>query len=466
MFQRFSMLLASLALLLLPTLAQAQASAEDPQPPSQTEPRDNWIDVQAGQSLVWRAQAPIARLLLSDPTVAEVKLLEEEQFQVRGVTVGTTDLWVWYRDGSKLPVEYQVSVHQDLSEMFRRIDAIAGDDEAPAVYPMNGRLVLDGAVADVETLERLAQIAAIYDPEFVNLMSVRGDHQVQLRVVFAEVSRTGLRELGFNWLFGDPDMTVAGYGPNYGDKWEFAAPDGGSLDYFMPTTGAFQLMGLLGLDDMTIAGFLGALEEANLSKILAEPTLVALSGQEAEFLAGGELPIPITTYDRVQVEFKEYGIKLSFVPTVLAGDVIDLRVYTEVSEIDNSVSISLGGVGIPGFITRKGSSHLRLQDGTTFAMAGLLSESIRYQRAELPLLGRIPIIGTLFRYTKHEPEQTEIVIFVTPELVRPMAPGEVPPLPTASEDNDPNDFELFLLGLDHRPGSRTMEATGPVGMER
>ncbi len=455
-------LLLGIALFVLSPLARAQ-DATSPPPDAG---RERWIDVQAGQSLVWRAKNPIARLLLSDPDIAEVKLLEEEQFQVRGVTVGTTDLWVWYRDGGNEPVEYQVSVHQDLSEMFRRIDAIVGDAEPPMVYPMNGRLVLDGSVADVETLERLAAIAGIYDPDFVNLMSVRGDHQVQLRVVFAEVSRTGLRELGFNWLFGGEEVSAAGYGPNYGDHWSLLTHDGESLEYLMPTTGAFQMMGLLSKDNFSVSGFLGALEEANLSKILAEPTLVALSGQEAEFLAGGEIPIPITTYDRVQVEFKEYGIKLSFVPTVLAGDLIDLQVYTEVSEIDHSVSISLGGMGIPGFISRKGSSHLRLPDGHTFAMAGLLSESVRYQRSEIPVLGRIPILGTLFRYTRHEPEETEIMIFVTPELVRSLAPGEVPPLPTASEDNNPNDFELFLLGLDHVPGSRTMDATGPVGMER
>ncbi len=462
MSQRPVLLLMSLLLLLLAPGLQAQTAAEQPDAPQ----RDNWIDVQSGQSLVWRAKAPIARLLLSDPSVAEVKLLEEEQFQVRGVTVGTTDLWVWYRDGGSEPVEYQVSVSQDLGDLLRRMDSIVGNEVPPMAYPMNGRLVVDGPVADVQTLEHISAMAALFDPEFVNLMTVRGDHQVQLRVVFAEVSRTGLRELGFNWLFGNQDMTLAGYGANYGDKWNFVNPDSGSnLEYFMPTTGAFQLLGLVGLDDATIAGFLGALEEANLSKILAEPTLVALSGQEAEFLAGGEIPIPITTYDRVQVEFKEYGIKLSFVPTVLAGDVIDLRVYTEVSEIDTSVSISLGGVGIPGFITRKGSSHLRLQDGTTFAMAGLLSESVRHQRSELPVLGRIPILGALFRYTKHEPEETEIVIFVTPELVRPMAPGEVPPLPTDSEDNNPTDLELFLLGMDHRAGSRAFEDNA-VGMER
>jgi pilus assembly protein CpaC len=457
---RYPMLILSLLLLLLAPAAFAQDSTE-------ASVQDNWIDVQSGQSLVWRAKAPIARLLLSDPAVAEVKLLEEEQFQVRGVTVGTTDLWVWYRDGSSDPVEYQVNVHQDLSELFRRMDDLVGDAPPPKVYPLNGRLVVDGPVEDVETLERLAVIAAIYDPEFINLMRVRGDHQVQLEVVFAEVSRTGLREMGLNWLFGAENVTAASYGANYGDTWEFINPDSGStLEYFMPTTGAFQLLGLVGLDGATVAGFLGALAEANLSKILAEPTLVALSGQEAEFLAGGEVPIPITTSTMVRVEFKEYGIKLSFVPTVLGGEIIDLRVYTEVSEIDDTVAISLGGLAIPGFITRKGSSHLRLQNGTTFAMAGLLTETVSYQRSELPVLGRIPLIGTLFRYTKHEPTETEIMIFVTPKLVRPMAPGEVPPLPTSSEDNNPTDIELFLLGMDRRAGSQAFEATGPVGMER
>ncbi|MFH1463568.1 MAG: pilus assembly protein N-terminal domain-containing protein [Pseudomonadota bacterium] len=424
-----------------------------------------WLDVQAGQSLVWPAQRPIARLLLSDPEVAEVKLLEEEQFQVRGLAVGTTDLWVWYRDQAGGPVEYKLAVHQDLAELLRRTEEIVGDAEPPAIYPMHGHLVLDGKVADVETLERLTAVARIYDPEFVNLMSVGGDHQVQLRVVFAEVSRTGLRELGVNALFTGSRSSGALYGPNYGDTWTLQGPDGGTTEFNMPTTGAFQMMALLPIGEAGIAAFLGALEEANLSKILAQPTLVALSGQQAEFLAGGEIPIPITTYDRVQVEFKEYGIKLSFVPTVLAGQVVDLRVYTEVSEIDHTVSISLGGVGIPGLLTRKGSSHLRLRSGTTFAMAGLLSETIRNQRSEFPLLGRIPILGALFRYVRHETEQTEIMIFVTPEIVRPLEPGEVPPLPTSTENNHPTDLELFLLGKDHH-GALPLESAAPLGMER
>jgi len=458
------MLLAVLLALLSP---DAWAQDDDPwsNPPA-AGGGAHWIDVQSGQSIVWRATRPIARLLLSDPSVAEVKLLEEEQFQVRGVMVGTTDLWVWYRDNPTQPVEYQVSVSQDLSEMLRRIEVVTGDSEPPRVYPMGGRLVLDGAVADLETLERLSALARIYDPEFVNLMSVRGDHQVQLEVTFVEISRTGLRELGINAFFSGPDASGGWYGPNRGEDVNFIGPDGVEATWPMPTAAAFQVLGAVALQDWSLAALLGALEESNLSKILAEPTLVAMSGQQAEFLAGGEVPIAITTYDRVLVEFKEYGIKLNFVPTVLAGDVIDLRVYTEVSEIDTTVSVSLGGLAIPGFLTRKGSSHLRMKTGTTFAMAGLLSESVRHRRAEIPVLGRIPILGALFRYTKHETEETEIMIFVTPKLVRPMNPDEVPISPARSEDNNPNDFELFLLGLDHVPGSRTMESTGPVGMER
>ncbi len=430
---------------------------------------DKWMDVEVGQSLVWRGDRPIARVLVSDPAVAEVNLLEEQQFQVRGVQVGTTDLWVWYRDDVANPVPYDLNVHVELAELERRVAAAVSGD-APRVYPLKDRLVLEGAVPDVETLERVAAIARVFDEEFVNLLSVRGDHQVQLQVTFAEVSRTGLREMGFNALLMGEQVQAGWYGQNYGDSASVqgTTPSGTlqSASWLFPTTGAFQVMGAAVIDELLLGVFLGALEQNNLSKVLAEPTLVALSGQEAEFLSGGEVPIAISTYDNVRIEFKEYGIKLVFVPTVLAGDVIDLRVYMEVSEMDTSAAIQVGGLGIPGFISRKGSSHLRIEDGMTFAMAGLLSETIRHDRAELPWLGRLPLIGSLFRYVNHEREETEIVIFVTPRLVRPLAAAEVPPLPTAFEDNNPSDLRLFLLGSDKRGESRQPDLGGPVGMER
>ena len=453
----FSALVVFLAGLLALTGLSGVADAAD-------EAGDHWLDVELGQSVVEKGDGAISRVLISDPAIAEVKLLEEQQIQVRGVQVGTTDLWVWYRDNPTVPMSYEVNVHVDLTDLERRIDA-AVSGEPPKAYPMKGRLVLDGPVADVETLERVAAIARVYDPDFVNLLSVPGDHQVQLHVVFAEVSRTGVREMGFNALLMGDSYQAGWYGPNRGDGVDISSALGQASSVF-PTTGAFQVMGAAVIDDILLGAFLGALEQNNLSKVLAEPTLVALSGQEARFLAGGRVPIAISTYDNVRIQFEEYGTKLVFVPTVLADDIIDLRVYVEVSEIDTSNSIQAGGLAIPGFISRQGSSHLRVQDGMTFAMAGLLSEEIRHNRSELPLLGRIPLIGSLFRYVNHEREETEIVIFVTPRLVRPMGPDEVPLPPTAREDNNPSDLRLFLLGSDRRADDRQPQVGGPVGMER
>ncbi len=160
-----------------------------------------WFDVEVGQSMIYRQDKPIARILISEDSVAEIKLLEEGQFQVRGVSVGSTDLWVWFRDERDNPVRYELTVHRDLSDLIRRIDQSV-EGGAPKVYPMLDRIVVEGEVPDVESLERIAGIAGIYDEDFVNNMWVGGDHQVQLQVVFAEVNRSGLRELGFNAIWG------------------------------------------------------------------------------------------------------------------------------------------------------------------------------------------------------------------------------------------------------------------------
>jgi pilus assembly protein CpaC len=416
-----------------------------------------WLDVPVGQSFIYQDTRPIARILVSDPEVAEIKLLEQGQFQVRGVGVGSTDLWVWFRDDINRPVNYQLTVHEDLSNLVRRVGDIAAGGTPPRVYPLNDRLVVEGKVPDLETLERVAQTASVYDPEFVNLMTVEGDHQVQLEVVFAEVNRSGLRELGFNALYGDNGSvgsaisSPASFTSGYAERPAIDAINGGYV--IAPTTGTFNLIGTFA-DPMKLAAILSVMEQNNISKILARPTLVALSGQQAEFLAGGEIPIPIAQQgNQITLEFKEYGVKLVFVPTVLGADVVDMRVYVEYSEVDSATAIRLTGIEIPGFVTRKSSSHLRIESGMTFAMAGMLNETTRMTRSKVPILGDIPIVGALFRYVQHKRNETELMIFVTPRLVRPMAPGEVPPWPGTSVDNNPNDFELFLLGLDHRTGS-------------
>ncbi|MCB9777216.1 MAG: pilus assembly protein N-terminal domain-containing protein [Alphaproteobacteria bacterium] len=436
-----------------------------------------WVDVPVGQSFIYQESREIARVLISDGDIAELKQLTPGQFQVRGVSVGSTDLWVWFKDAPNQPVSYTLTVHEDLSDMIRRIDQTV-ETSPPKVYPLMNRLVVEGPVPDVETLERVAEVARIYDEDFVNLMTVAGDHQIQLEVVFTEVDRRALRELGVNALWGDNSLGAALEGPasiatSYGTRPGLTNLNGSFLQ--AATTGTFQLLGTFG-GDVDLTAVMSVLEQYDVSKTLARPTLVALSGQQAEFLAGGEVPIPVANQlNNISIEFKEYGVKLLFVPTVLGGEVVDMRVQVEVSDIDSSNSVRLTGVEIPAFKSRKSQSHLRLESGMTFAMAGMLSESSSQTTARIPVLGEIPIVGTLFRYVKHERNETELVIFVTPRLVRPMAPGEVPEYPTAREDNNPNDLELFLLGADHRLGKKDdddgqkssgSQPQGTVGMAR
>lgn len=466
----------SLAFLaLLSTLVMAEPAHAQ----GTVEPNRTWLDVEVGQSRIEKSARAFHRVLISDETIVEIKLLETGQFQIRGLAVGSTDLWIWYKDDPEHPVVYELTVRRDLSDVVRRVDSMITDGAPPQIYALKDHIVAEGPVPDLETLESISALLKVFDPEFINLMSVRGDQQVQLEVTFAEVSRSAMREMGLNVLWGtgsnaiglvnagtSGDRAVVGHGNALDSDNNYATSLINSGVVASAGSGAFALAGVLG-SPANIAAVLSVLEEHNLTKIIAQPTVVVLSGQQAEFLAGGEVPIPVAqNNNRISLEFKEYGVKVVFVPTVLAGEVIDLRVQVEVSEIDTATGTRITGIEIPGFIVRKSESHLRVSNGMTFAMAGMLNETVRYTRAEVPLLGDIPILGALFSYTSHERDETELMIFITPRLVRPLAEGEVPPVPGATEDNNPNDFELFWLGMDHRANSRTAEPSGPVGAER
>jgi len=437
----------------------------------------SWLDIEVGKSVTITTPKLPNAIAVTDPNIAVTQTLgAANKIQVQGVSIGTTDLVVQFGPGVP-PLIYEVTVHRDLSDLIRRIDSIV-EGEPPRVYPLGERIVVEGAVDDLDTLEQVALVSRIYDPEFVNLMSVRGDHQVQLEVMFAEVSRTGARELGLNVLFGDRNLSVSMLQPAQGSTL-FSNPSlvglvqpgtQSNLSGFVggPVVGGITLGSYIQALDLTAV--LGLLDDYKLGKILAQPTLISLSGQQSEFLAGGEVPIPVpqggggTT--QITIQYKEYGVNLSFVPTVLANNIIDIRMYLEISEPDYSVATQVAGIAVPGFITRKGSSHVRLESGKTFAVAGLLSDNVNYARVGIPGLGRLPLVGTLFRQVRHVREETEVVIYVTPRLVRPLSPGEVPAAPGTTENNNPSDFELFLIGMDHRPSSRTVSPTGAVGLQR
>lgn len=438
--------------------------------------RSDWLDIELGKSTVLETKRTPTAVAITDPAVANVVSLGvANKLQIQGVAIGSTDLVVQFGPGVP-PEIYEITVHRDLSDLVRRIDSVV-EGEPPRVYPLGERIVVEGEVDDLDTLEQVALVTRIYDEEFVNLMKVRGDHQVQLEVVFAEVSRTAVRELGINVLYGDPQLATTLVGPTPGAvsainpflSGVYADPLTGALGGGVqaPASGGY-LLSVFG-SAFPVAGVLHMLDDYKVGKILAQPTLVSLSGQQSEFLAGGEIPIPTPSGGiggQVSINFKEYGVKLVFVPTVLANDVIDVRMQMEVSEPDFANAARISSLEVPGFISRKSKSHVRVASGMTFAVAGMLNERTRYIRAGVPGLGRLPIVGTLFRTVDHSREETEVVIYVTPRLVRPMAPGEVPAAPGTAENNNPSDFELYFLGMDHRPGSRTASPTGAVGLQR
>jgi pilus assembly protein CpaC len=211
---------------------------------------------------------------------------------------------------------------------------------------------------------------------------------------------------------------------------------------------------------------LSLLEQNNLAKTLAEPTLATMSGQEASFLAGGELPIPLaSSFGTISVDWKKFGIQLKFTPTVIQ-DAIHLKLRAEVSDIDPTTAITIGGTTIPGLISRQSETTVRLGDGQSFAIAGLLSDRVRSQIAKLPILGSIPVIGMLFRSQSYQRDETELLVIVTARLARPVAPHEMPPLPTEYELNDPSDFSFFLNGSEGHsvePQEAKDRGRGPAG---
>jgi pilus assembly protein CpaC len=426
-----------------------------------------WLDIELGKSIVLETPRIPKTIAITDPQVANmVPMGVANQIQVQGLSIGSTDLIIQFGEGQQ-PLIYELTVHRDLSDLIRRIDAIV-PGEPPIVYPLQQRIVVEGPVDDLDTLEHVAMVASIYDDEFVNLMTVRGDHQVQLEVVFAEASRSGLRSLGINSLWGSAAQAVSisnaqGAGATEGG---IQMPDITTVSQGMISSpgAGFQVAGYFNRIDLGM--IIGILSEYSLSKILSQPTMVTLSGQTASFLAGGQIPIPAPGQGMVSITYQDYGVSLEFIPTVLAGNVIDLQVAVSVSELDYGKGTSIGGAAVPGFITRSGESHLRIQSGLTFAMAGMLSERQAMSRAELPGLGSIPILGALFRTVQHTRDETELMIFVTPRLVRPLTPSEVPAYPGTTENNNPGDLELFFFGMDHKPGSRTAQPTAKVGLKR
>jgi pilus assembly protein CpaC len=386
------------------------------------------VTVPIGKSEDVHTDQPFMEVIVADPEIADVNPLTDRSISLLGKKIGTTRVSI-YSEGKNLVGIFDVEVSYDVSRLSSEIK-----NQFPMarirVSSVNGRILLSGTSPDAVTLDRVVTIAKQFGPDIINSVGVTQPQQVMLEVRFVEASREAARELGVNWkIIGNSASVVTGAGTLLSNSTPFGT--------IMAT--------LLG-KGIQADPLIQALEDRGVARRLAEPNLVALSGDTASFLAGGEFPFPVQgQLNQITIEFKKFGVGLAFTPTVLSNGLINLKIEPEVSELDPINTFSFNGVQIPSLIIRRSSTTIELRDGQSFAMAGMLEANSTTAAQQLPWIGSIPIIGALFRSAQYQKKETELAIIVTPRLVRPDRPVEIVKTPLDST-LPANDADFFLLG--------------------
>jgi pilus assembly protein CpaC len=448
------------------------------------------LAVPINKSQVLRSDRPFAKALIGNPDIADVLPLSDQSIYVLGKKMGTTSLTLYDRRNMLIAV-VDIAVGPDVIGLKRQLSELMPDDTVGARIA-NDSIVLEGVVSSGPAADKAVQVAESYAPgKVINLLSVGSAQQVMLEVRFSEIKRGALKDLGFSMfvqgsgnngfqgVFGGGASLNGSIGststthtdPVTGDVTTSTTPNsptlslGGIVDSFGILTRIFHIGGL------NIDATLNALERKGIVTTLAEPTLVALSGETASFLAGGEFPIPVAQSgssggdSAISVQFKQFGVSLAFTPTVLADGVINLEVAPEVSAIDPSASVVINNLRVPGLQTRRAHTTVELRDGESFALAGLIRRDFQDTIRQFPILGSIPIIGALFRSTNFQKEETELVIIVTPRLVRPVRAAAMK-VPT-DRGTPPDEVDLFLLGRpDGAVGTNPLAPTQPSPVGR
>ncbi len=399
------------------------------------------VRLMINKSSAIRTKRSIKTINVAAPDIADVLTLGPDLLLVTAKKPGTTQLMIWDDSGEQATMDVHVAVDVGaINEIIRTV--VPGSDIKVAAA--NGSIVLKGEVPDIGTAEKLVALVQPYGT-VVNFLEVAGGQQIMLEVQFAEVSKTVSRQLGINLATQDG---VSFLGSNIGSAGLFGSESLGAGQFGLTVPENVRSATIFGKAEIrgsSIAYLVTALKENNLLRVLAKPNIVVMSGQTGRFVAGGEIPIPQPSQDGLAISYKEYGIKLNYTPIALGNGKIQLALEPEVSEIDSSVSVQIGGGPVPGFITRRVSTTVELADGETMAIAGLLSSNIVANKQVIPFLGELPVIGALFRSTRYQQRETELLVLITPRLVSAMKPGEVPALP-GSQWQDPNDVELYFGG--------------------
>jgi pilus assembly protein CpaC len=386
------------------------------------------VSVAVDKTQTLRTSVNFADVIVGNPDIADVVPLTDHSLSVVGKKIGATRVSV-YADGKRLLGIFDVDVSYDVSTLASEL--VQRFPQAHfKVTSVNGRIMLSGTAPDGPTVDKAVTMAQQFGKDVINSVQVQHPQEVLLEVRFVEVSRTASRELGVSWDVLGKDIQA-----NFGTAALLSgnAPIG-------------TLMGTLLGQGVQADAIIRALEQREVARRLAEPNLVALSGEPASFLAGGEFPFPVqNSLGQISIEFKRYGVGLAFTPTVLGNNLINLKIEPEVSQLDPTNTVQVGTVSIPSLIVRRASTTVELRDGQSFAIGGLLQNTGQTSQQQLPWIGDVPVLGTLFRSALYQKNETDLVIIVTPRLVRPMRPGDIARTPT--EDSLPaNDADLFLLG--------------------
>jgi pilus assembly protein CpaC len=416
------------------------------------------VKISIGKSESVRTESGFSEVIVTDPEVADAIPLTDRSLSILGKKIGNARVSV-YGDGKKLVGVFDIEVSYDTTRLGSEL-AQRFPHARFRVSSVNGRIMLSGTSPDAVTVDKALAVAKQFGSDVINSVRVSAPQQVLLEVRFVEASRSASRELGVNWQVVQQRLLTAN--------------NGVALTTGLPISGAEPFGTLIGSmlgHGIQADVLVRALEERGIVRRLAEPNLVALSGDTASFLAGGEFPIPVSSNNTggITIEFKKYGVGLAFTPTVLGDGVINLKIEPEVSQIDPTTSISAGLVSVPALIVRRANTTVELRDGQSFAIAGLLQSINTADQKQLPWLADVPILGALARSAAYQKKETDLVIIVTPRIVRPARPGDV--LRTPLDTSRPaNDFEFFGLGqaeitvpMERRIKGRSDGSPPPIG---
>lgn len=443
----------------IPSVSMPAAAQSAPKPAPAATIVDEPVVVTAGSSRLLAMPTRVETVVVAQPAVADAKPISPTDVVIVGKACGTTDIVVHLESGDS--VTRRVRVELDKLDMETRLARIFG--VKLQVDDIGGIVALRGSMPSVATANLVHKFMDSTGVKWTDMTRIDGLQQVQLRVRIAEANRSALRELAFSGVVGGTEAFGGVQAPGISTPFQQVSisPGGGVTTTALPVSnGQFGFNQIpvssattlfAGVPGANLEVYIRALSQNRYVRLLAEPNLVAISGEEAEFLVGGEFPVPVPQSagvgngTAITIQYKKFGVQLKFRPEVLGEGRIRLEVAPEVSELSEVGALNQNGFQIPSVIVRRSNTTVELGNGQSFAMAGLMKSKDQGSVTKVPLLGDLPGIGVLFRSVRYEQDQTELVVIVTAELVEPVSDGMDRPVPGALHQA-PNDWELFMNG--------------------